>query len=84
MASPLLKINEKLPPILKEVFREAHRQELAMSELARMAGYDRKTVYSIKDGEHSPRIETIMDIGQALGLELHWKEIPHGNVRKAR
>ena len=81
----MMRPDPRLPKIVKEAFHEARRQNVSLGKLAKDSGYDRKTLYGLKAAKHSTRIETLIDLGDALGMELHWrKKTDHGNVSKAR
>lgn len=51
---------------------KARRMELGWSqlELAETAGVDRKTVNRIENGRYSPSMNTLVSVGNALGLTM--------------
>ena len=50
---------------------ERFKKRLSQEKLAEFANLNRDTIGSIERAEISPTIETLYQISQALGLELH-------------
>lgn len=53
--------------ILNEAFKKSGKTR---TELARMAGIDKTTVYSVFDGWHEPTEDTLGKIAAALGITI--------------
>lgn len=71
----------KIPPkIVEEVFEIASTKKTSLFQLSERSGYAYGTIKNMKQGRYSPRIDTLVDIGQALGLELTWKEKGNGKI----
>jgi putative transcriptional regulator len=50
---------------------ERNSKGLSQAKLAEMAGIDRKTVNRIENGHFSPTLETLIALGDALGVSPH-------------
>ena len=60
--------------IVSELFEAIAKHGISMIELELESGYSRKTLWGLREGRSSTRIETIIDTGKVVGLELCWKE----------
>jgi transcriptional regulator with XRE-family HTH domain len=56
--------------IIELISRERKRQSLTYEELATRAGIDRSTVALWERGERTPRLDVLLKVCQALGVEL--------------
>lgn len=54
------------------LFSVAKRRGITGVKWAKMAGIDRKTLYSIRYQHNNPGLATITKMGKALGFKLEW------------
>ncbi len=59
--------------LIATVIKERKRQRLTQGDLAARLGVAGTVISRFESGRHSPRLETLYDIGKALGLRLDIK-----------
>jgi ribosome-binding protein aMBF1 (putative translation factor) len=67
---------ERLRPrfeIVKQLIGARRKANLSQRELARRVGVSQSVIGRLESGEHSPRLETVVDVAGALGMRLDVK-----------
>lgn len=67
---------ERLKPrfdLVDEVIRARKKAKLTQKELGALVGVSQGVIARLESAEHSPRLETVVDIARALGYRLDVK-----------
>lgn len=80
---------ERIRKLLGSRIREAReRRELTLADVEERTGVNRATLSRLENGEHSPRLLTVVRVGFALGLEpadlLNMREPKERKRRRSR
>jgi hypothetical protein len=63
-------------PLIREIFERAFVMGLSVKMLAYRAGYSEAAVAFLRQGRTThPQFPMVVDLAQAVGLKLEWKEI---------
>ena len=57
--------------LAEQIKRARHKAKLSQDELAALAGISRRPIYLLESGRGAIRLDTLIQILDALGLALH-------------
>ena len=69
--------------IVKQLILARRKAKLTQRELAARVGVTQAVIGRLESGEHSPRIETVVDVASALGMRLDMKLVRDRRKTKA-
>lgn len=65
-------VPENVAPVIAELFVEINRQRISTNDLEAVSGVGRRVVERWRH-THNPRLDNLIAVGSALGLELVWQ-----------
>lgn len=69
--------------IVKHLILARRKAKLSQRELAARVGVTQAVIGRLESGEHSPRLETVVDVASALGMRLDVKLVRDRRKSKA-
>jgi DNA-binding XRE family transcriptional regulator len=69
--------------IVKQLILARRKAKLTQRELAARVGVTQAVIGRLESGEHSPRLETVVDVASALGMRLDVKLVRDRRKTKA-
>lgn len=67
-----------VPPLNAALLKRRKALGLTQVELADLAGVSARFIHELENGKNTVRLDRVMAVATALGLDLDWRLIPPG------
>lgn len=77
LVEKMKKVKVNVHPIVARLRELRMQQGMSLDKLGERAGYSGNHIWCLEHGTFNVKFNMVIDVAQALGMEIEMKEIPH-------